>query len=76
MCHNWHKEARDTNRISLGKIIEVLNTQPSFRLKRMITNWESRTDGTQRSETEKRVTSKNETKTRARREERTETKTE
>lgn len=36
MCHLWHKEDTKNNRISLEKVIEVLNTQPATNLNKMI----------------------------------------
>ena len=35
-CHNWHLENRTENRISLDKVISVLNNQPPTALNRMI----------------------------------------
>lgn len=35
-CHSWHLSDRNTNRISLEKIITVLNKQPPTNLNHMI----------------------------------------
>jgi hypothetical protein len=35
-CHNWHKEDRKTNRISIEKVIRVMNKQSPTSLNRMI----------------------------------------
>lgn len=35
-CHSWHEEDRATNRISIEKVIEVLNSQRPTNLNRMI----------------------------------------
>ena len=36
LCHEWHKENRVENRISIRKVIEILNTQQSSSLNRII----------------------------------------
>jgi len=35
-CHKWHEEDRTTNRISINKVIDTLNTQTPTALNRMI----------------------------------------
>ena len=35
-CHSWHLENRETNKITLNKVIEVLNTQPATNINKMI----------------------------------------
>lgn len=35
-CHNWHLADRQVNKISLNKVIDVLNTQPPTNINRMI----------------------------------------
>ena len=36
LCHEWHKENRGENRISIRKVIEILNKQPASSLNRII----------------------------------------
>ena len=40
-CHSWHLAARDENRISLVKVIEVLNTQSPTNINHMIRRYKS-----------------------------------
>lgn len=38
-CHNWHKEDRKNNRISLEKVIRIMNKQSPTALNRMIRHY-------------------------------------
>jgi len=35
-CHSWHLENRETNKINLNKVIDVLNAQPATNINKMI----------------------------------------
>lgn len=35
-CHSWHLDDKDNNKISLNKVKEVLNSQPSFNLYKIL----------------------------------------
>lgn len=35
-CHFWHKEDRSNNKVTLKKVLQVLDNQPAFRLNKMI----------------------------------------
>ena len=36
MCHSWHMEDRDHNKISIQKVSEMLDKQPPVLLNKMI----------------------------------------
>ena len=38
-CHKWHMENREKNRISLRKVIDIMNLQSSTHLNKMIRNY-------------------------------------
>jgi len=58
-CHKWHEEDRGTNRISIDKVIEVLNQQNPTSINRMVRRFRNeKTDQKQnKSATKQRVRS-------------------
>ena len=57
-CHSWHEEDRSNNRISMDKVIDVLNQQNPTSINRMVRRF--------RNEKTTQKNSKSETKQRAR----------
>ena len=39
-CHSWHEESRQTNRITLNKVIEVMNEQSATALNQMVRRYD------------------------------------
>ena len=39
-CHSWHEENRQTNRITLNKVIEVMNEQSATALNQMVRRYD------------------------------------
>jgi len=63
-CHSWHEEDRKSNRVTLGKVIEVLNEQTPTNLNRMIRRFteEQRnrvSDTTEQENSEQRTDNRN-----------------
>ena len=46
ICHEWHKEDRSSNKISLDKVIEVINTRYDHVLNKMIKVYKLRNEST------------------------------
>jgi hypothetical protein len=62
-CHTWHEEDRKTNRVTVEKIIEILNNQTATNLNKMIRRFHADTEKQQETQTTNQTRARSNTMT-------------